>query len=288
MHRTLPIALILTLSIVNQVVAQANPQGGANNARVQSVGKLIETSKAAKQIEASANPQAKAKREEARALYRQAVDAIDAGDLKSGNELLRKASKAMFEAARMAGTKDVLAKKRERDYLTRLESVTALTDTHTRISQEKGITSENGELREFVDAKISEAKGLREANKLIEARKVLDVAYVAAKVAVEQARGGETLVRTLHFETKEEEYHYEVDRNDTHRMLVDVLLQEKIKANASLKMIVDKFMDKAAKTRASAEQQAASDDYETAVETMERATKEILRAIRSAGIYIPG
>ncbi len=288
MHRTLLITMILTLGSVNQVVAQANPQGAANNDRVQSVGRLIETSKAAKQIEASANPQAMAKRDEARALYRQAVDALNAGDLNSGNELLTKSSRTMFEAARMAGKEGVLEKKRERDYLTRLESVTALTDTYTRISQEKGTASEGGDLREIVDAKIVQAQSLRDAKKLVEARKVLDEAYVAAKMAIEQIRGGETLVRTLHFETKEDEYHYEVDRNDTHRMLVDVLLQEKIQANASLKSIVEKFMDQAAKTRATAEQQAASGDYETAVETMERATKEIVRAIRSAGIYIPG
>ncbi len=288
MHRTFLITLMLTLGGVNQVVAQANPQGVANNARVQSVGKLIETSKAAKQIETSANPQAKAKRDEARALYRQAVDAISAGDLTSGNELLTKASRTMFAAARMAGKEGVLDKKRERDYLTRLESVTALTDTHARISEEKGIASESSDLRGIVNAKLAQAQSLHDAKKLVEARKVLDEAYVAAKVAIEQVRGGETLVRTLHFETKAEEYHYEVDRNDTHRMLVDVLLQEKIRDNASLKSIVEKFMDQSAKTRATAEQQAASGDYKTAIETMERATKEIVRAIRSAGIYIPG
>ncbi len=281
MHRILLIALILILSSANQVVAQANPQGAANNARVQSVGKLIETSKAAKQIEASANPEAIAKRDEARALHRQAVEAINAGDLDSGNALLSKASKTIFEAVRMAGKNGVLEKKRERDYLTRLKAVNALTDTHARISQEKGIASESSNLREIVDAKIAQAQ-------LVEARKVLDEAYVAAKVAIEQVRGGETLVRTLHFATKEEEFHYEVDRNDTHIMLVDVLLQEKLKANAGLKSIVEKFMDKAAQTRATAEQQAAKGDYNTAVDTMERATKEILRAIRSAGIYIPG
>jgi tetratricopeptide (TPR) repeat protein len=288
MYRTLLISLILTFSGFTQLFAQTDPQSAASNARVQSVGKLITTSKAAKQIEMSANPEAMAKRDEARALYRQAVEAFNAGDQKSGNELLTKSSRTMFEAVRMAGTEEALKKKHERDYQTRLESVVALTDTHTRISQEKGTLSENGALLEIVDNKLAEAKSLHDAKKLVEARKVLDEAYAAAKMAIEQVRGGETLVRTLHFETKEQEYHYEVDRNDTHRMLVDMLLQEKIQANASLKTMVEKFMDKAAKTRATAEQQAASGDYEAAVETMERATKEIVRAIRSAGIYIPG
>lgn len=288
MYRTLLISLILTFSGFTQLFAQANPQSAASNARVQSVGKLITTSKAAKQIEMSANPEAMAKRDEARALYRQAVDAFNAGDQKSGNELLTKSSRTMFEAVRMAGTEEALEKKHERDYQTRLESVAALTDTHTRISKEKGLASESNDLREIVNTKMAQAQRLHDAKKLVEARKALDEAYVAAKMAIEQVRGGETLVRTLHFETKEQEYHYEVDRNDTHRMLVDMLLQEKIQANASLKTMVEKFMEKAAKTRATAEQQAASGDYEAAVETMERATKEIVRAIRSAGIYIPG
>ncbi len=288
MYRSFLITLMLTLSGVNQVGAQANPQGAVNNSRVQSVGKLIETSKAAKQIEASGNLEASSQRDEARTLYDQAVEAINVGDLERGNALLTKASKTMFEAARLAGNKEVSEKKRERDYLSRLDTVTALVDTHTRITQEQGTASNSGDLRALVDAKLAQAQRLRDAQKLVAARQVLDEAYVAATMAIEQVRGGETLVRTLHFETKQDEYQYEVDRNNTHRMLVDVLLKEKIAANVSLKSIVEKFMEKAAKTRASAEQQAAGGDYETAVGTMERATKEIVRAIRSAGIYIPG
>ncbi len=112
-------------------------------------------------------------------------------------------------------------------------------------------------------------------------------AYAAATVSIERLRGGETLVRELHFETKEDEYNYEVGRNDTHRMLVDILAKEKIGDNPGVLKMVDMFMDKAAKTRTLAEQQAAGGDFDNAVETMELATKEILRAIRSAGIYIP-
>ncbi len=288
MYKTLVIAVVVALSGVNQAAAQTKQQEAANNARAASVGQLIEKSASAQKIEASANPQAQGKREEARAFYRQAVDAINAGDLGRGNELLSKASKTMFEAVRMAGKNDVLQKKRERDYLNRLDAVNALVDTHSRISQDKGAPSEGGDLRKLVDNKLADAQRLREEKKLAEARKLVDEAYVAATMAIEQVRGGETLVRTLHFETKEEEYRYEVGRNDTHRILVDMLLQEKLQANASLQSIVKKFMEKAALTRATAEQQASSGDYETAVETMEQATKEIVRAIRMAGIYIPG
>jgi hypothetical protein len=71
-------------------------------------------------------------------------------------------------------------------------------------------------------------------------------------------------------------------------MLVDVLLQEKMKSNGSVQTMVTKFMDKADKLRAQADQQASAGEYETAITTLEQSTKEIVRAIRSAGIYIPG
>ena len=117
---------------------------------------------------------------------------------------------------------------------------------------------------------------------------MLDEAYVAAKVAIEHLRGGETLVRSLDFASSEEEYHYEVDRNDTHRMLVDVLLKEKMRTNGGIETMVNKFMKRADELRVRADSQASDGEYENAVTTLEQSTKEIVRAIRSAGIYIPG
>jgi hypothetical protein len=92
----------------------------------------------------------------------------------------------------------------------------------------------------------------------------------------------------LNFASSEEEYHYEVDRNDTHRMLVDVLLKEKMNTNWGIEAMVNKFMESADKLRARADEQASDGEYENAIGTMEESTKEIVRAIRSAGIYIPG
>ena len=71
-------------------------------------------------------------------------------------------------------------------------------------------------------------------------------------------------------------------------MLVDVLLQEKMKTNGGIETMVNKFMHRADELRARADEQASDGEYENAVTTLEQSTKEIVRAIRSAGIYIPG
>ncbi len=257
-------------------------------ARLKFVEKLTEHSSAADQVKESTNPDAKARHEQTRALYQKALSAYNINDYKAAAELLNQALRTMFEAVRMADPDKVLAEKRERDFQSRLASVNALADAHNRVSQEKDARAANSELRQLVDRKVSQAHTLRQAGKLVAGRRALDEAYVAIKVAIESLRGGDTLVRALHFDTKEEEYHYEVDRNDTHRMLVDVLLREKMEGSETIKKMVQSFIDKAAGTRNKAEELAGKGDYDAAVKTMEQSTKDILRAIRSAGIYIPG
>lgn len=285
--RSILILGIASLLCAGETVAQTSQTGGVSANRLQSVEKLIENSSAARQVEASGEPQALARRDEARALYKQALAAAQAGDQEQAEKLLSQATKTMFEAVRMADQEEVVAEKHARDFDSRLESVNALLEAHDRVSQEKGAEVANGELRSLVQRKLADAQSLREQGRPEEGRKRLDEAYVAAKVAIENLRGGDTLVRSLNFETKEEEYRYEVDRNDTHQMLIKVLLQEKME-KAGVEQMVQQFMGKAAEARAEAERKAAGGDYDGAVSTMEESTKHLVRAIRSAGIYIPG
>jgi len=48
------------------------------------------------------------------------------------------------------------------------------------------------------------------------------------------------------------------------------------------------FVDKAAALRGQAEGQARGGDHAAGVRLLEDATRELVRAIRSGGIYIPG
>ncbi|MBF0384039.1 MAG: hypothetical protein HQL69_23740, partial [Magnetococcales bacterium] len=112
-----------------------------------------------------------------------------------------------------------------------------------------------------------------------------DEAYITAKLEIEKLRRGDTLIRTLHFDSPEEEYHYEVDRNNTHQMLVKMLLESK---SESTKKRADKFVVKATELRKKADKLAASKKYKEAITTLEASTKELVRAIRVGGVFIPG
>jgi hypothetical protein len=256
--------------------------------QLERVETLTERSSAARHVRQSTQVEAKARHAEAQALVRDAIAAYGAGDYAVAGNLLTRATRTMFEAARLANPAKVLAKKRRRDFDNRLTSVNALLKAHGRVSQEKGKEAESRALRELVEKRVARATELAGRGKVSEGRKALDEAYVAIKVAIESLRGGDTLVRSLSFATKEEEYHYEIDRNDTFRMLLDILVAEKVRANPGMARMVKTFLDQAAAGRARAEEQAKGGDFESAVQSLEQSTKHIGRAIRSAGVYIPG
>jgi len=260
-----------------------------SGSRIQAVEKLLVTSSAAKQIRGSNNHEAKEKHEQAVTILGKARQAENKGDEQQAADLLKQAIKIMFEATRMIEKDKSSIAKDAQEFDSLKASVDALMDAYINIRKEKGIDSvQENELYPFVSTRVEQAVALKQDNRVEEGHKLLDEAYVAAKVAIEHLRGGETLVHTLNFANSEEEYYYEVDRNDTHRMLVDVLLKEKMSKNSSARAMVNKYLAKANALRAAAITQASDGKYENAITILEQSTKEIVRAIRSAGIYIPG
>ena len=256
--------------------------------RLVSVETLIEKSSAAKQVEASAHAPAAALRDKARALRQQAGDAFRASDYVAASRLLDDAAKVFFEGVRLAAPEQVTGEKAQRDFANRLESVKALLVAQQRISAEKQQGAKGAQVTAMIESKIRDATALAAAGKLDQGRAVLDQVYRDTNVAIEGLRQGDTLVRSLNFANKEEEYLYEVDRNDTHKMLIKVLLDERRAGNAGLESLVQKHMEQAAALRANAEAMAARKDFESGIKLLEDSTKELVRAIRGAGVYIPG
>jgi hypothetical protein len=250
----------------------------------QAVKLLIESSSAAKQIEASGVKQAQDDRVHARELHAQAASAFDAGDVSKAAQLLAEASKTMFQAVRQAAPDSITTDKKRGDFEQRLKSIAALEDALKRIASEKKAASDGAIAS--IDKLVAEAKG-QEPGNIDDARMTLDKAYLTAKLAVEKLRDGDTLVRTLKFDSQADEYRYEVDRNDSHRMLVKMLLDEKRKIG-SIDDMVAKSVDEAALLRKNAEALAGRGDFDAAIKMLEQSTAALVRAIRGAGIYIPG
>lgn len=178
--------------------------------------------------------------------------------------------------------------KQRQDFDNRMASVDALLMAQRRIVEEKKGGAKETQVGDRIGAMMVEAEALAAAGKLEQGREVLDRAYVMVKKDIQGLRGGETLVRSLNFASKEEEYRYEIDRNDTHTMLVDLLLKEKRQSVSGLDEIVSSRIKQAMLLRAMAEAFAAQGDFESGIKKLEESTHEIVHAIRAAGVFIPG
>lgn len=275
-------AMPVAVGQATQARAVAVPDAAQIERRLQSVRTLVESSSAARQIDSSGKPEAIAQRNRARGLLQLAEEAYAARDFRSANGLLDDAARQLFASARQTG--GPRADGERADFAARMESTRALLAAQKRIAVEKSApgAADTGARIERLMAQASQAA---EGGNFAEARPLLDQAYLTAKAAIGSLRGGDTLVRVLTFASKEEEYHYEVDRNDTHRMLVKLLVERQAGGNVE---IVRSFVEKANGLRGQAEASARRNDFEGATRLLEDATRELVRAIRNAGIYIPG
>lgn len=282
-------AIAVTGTSAADTAASRLAAGGVDREQLQfnmeSVSKLLTVSSAARQIDSSRAPEALSRRDKALETLRAAQAALASGDLQQANALLIEVRATFFDAVRLAAPEELIAKKQESDYRARLDSVKALLAAYQRIAGEKKDQARGvPETIALIERSMAEAAMLAAAGRHRDGRAELDRAYLVAKSAISGLRSGDTLVRSLNFASKEEEFHYEVDRNNTHQMLIKVLLEDKKAAEGG----IQGFLAKANELRAAADAAATQGRYPDAIRLLEDSTAELVRAIRNAGVYIPG
>jgi hypothetical protein len=284
---TLVLGMALAVDAANGPPPQRLDDPDAVESRLENLQRLLGKSASTKRIEESDNDEAKRLKAEAEEHVKAAGTLLQDGQTLKASEQLQLATDKMFTAIRAAGAGQVGEEKKRHDFNDRFESTNVLVLALERIAEEKGQQQRYaGEIR-AIRAKMDLAQRRADKGDMVAARSDIDGAYEEAKAAVEGLRQGDTLVRSLNFANKEEEYRYELDRNDTHQMLVKVLLEDRA-LDARAQEAVDQRVKTASGLRKKAEKEAASGDFGAAVTTLEAATKELVRAIRSAGVYIPG
>jgi len=279
----LVLALLCGLSQTTFAEGRDRNPGPATEARIEMARKLLFDSSAAKQVDGSGVQEALDIKARAIATFE---EAIARDDMAARSEGVDKAIAMMFEAVAATKSKSTTNKER-RDYDNRYQSLETLLDAHERIAREKAQRASHEALLEAIEVDTDAAARYYAAGDYFAARTHLDKAYEATKASLEGMRHGETLTRELKFETAEDEYRYELDRNDTHRMLLTVLLEEKMQDD-SVKNRVGPMIDAADELRKQALGLATEGKFEQAIEVLDNSTRELVKAIRGAGVYIPG
>ena len=281
MNARLGILLLLVASGVHAQDAGQTERASVER-RVQSVQTLVESSSAAREVEKSGRADALMRRNQARQAARLARAAYDTGDLKSASALAEDATRHLIAAARFARD-EPHPEEGARELAVRMDSVGALVAALRRIDEEKH-ASGTPQVAARIDGLLAEAKAHAAAGRVAEARPLAEQAYLLAKAAVTAMRGGDTLVRSLKFASKEDEYHYELDRNDTHRMLLGLFLKRQ--GREASPPTAD--LERSGTLRREAEARAARREHGEAIGLLEESTRLLVRTIRAAGIFIPG
>ena len=293
-HKTSTVCLLLSFRYFIAISALCLPMYGLTAPSVEQlekdikfVDRMVNQSEGAKKIATDSNEQAKELQQKANDLLQQARDALKAGDTAKVSQLLGQAKLTMFQAMRGVGG-EVKSQKQQDDFQRRWDSAESLLQAHNRYAEENKLNGDAVKTAQHVEETLKKAREVFAKGERESARQMVDDAYLSIKLSLTRLRSGQTIVSALNFANKEEEYQYELDRNDTHKMLVQVVLKEKLEANPGLAKLVDMNMKIAEDLREKASQQAKQGDFDAAVQTMEQSTSQIIRAIRAAGIYIPG
>jgi len=248
---------------------------------------LLNESSVAKQIRNSDIEEVKRLCNQAVEQYELALRAFESGDNDAATAGLSETIRLVYAAVAADQLNDTVTAKDDRDFQNRRASVDALLAAHQRISAEKNRRKEHEVLRQEINVYLDAADEFLKAGDAEQVWQQLNAAYNKVKIAVKQLREGDTLIRELKFATKEDEYIYELDRNESHKMLIRVLLQEQLE-DERIRKIIEPLLSGADDLRKLAEFQASDGQFADAVESLEKSTRELVKAIRSAGVYIPG
>lgn len=250
------------------------------------VHKLLTKSSIATLVQSSDSDQVISMYRQAIQLYNQSVNQDDSNE---SGQLLNQARMAMLKAGQLARQSSGSTDKWQKEYNKRLASVDSLVNALSGIGDDKSTYRQTiEETLAEVNRIRTESSQLASAKQWEQANETLQHAYLMVKTAIQNMRQGDVLVRTLNFATPAEEYHYELDRNQTHFMLLKLLVERKTNLSERVSVRINTSRAQAEQLADEAEQLFQAKDFKQAISKLEESTRFLIKAIRMGGVFIPG
>lgn len=255
-------------------------------ARLRSIRILLNGSSVSRKVEAAGVEQAVSLLREARSTWDTARSLHEAGDDPAAEQNLDRCVQLVTRAVRES--RDAFSDKERlrAAFASKEASVLALLSAQRRVAEEKGHPAGSREARESAEGLLTEARRLFAAESLVDALLQLDLSYRTVRLSLFSLRNGDSLDNRKEFASKAEEYAYELDRNESYRMFVFVLLDGKGLSKQVVAQI-QALCEEADAVARRAKEQAASGSYGEAIVDLWVSSRLLARAIRLGGVYIP-
>lgn len=258
-------------------------RNSAVSRKIDLLGRLVHNSSAAVRIENSDNDAAKTLLKQAKSAWENAVIELEIMNIdkaeisaKDGLIIMTRASSAVADTARL-----------KNEQLTRYkqyrERIASFTDAFQRIAAEKQESINYLLDMQGIEETIKKAEKLAKEDNYTEANKLLAETADSVEFALAKARHKETLLHELKFDSLEDEYSYEKQRNHSYILLADLIKKQK---NVDEKRL-QKFqssLDENEKMRKKADMLARSGDIEAAIKVLEAGTQNLARTLRASGV----
>jgi len=281
---------LVVLAVLLAAPAQAQNRVPADAAttgqKAEFVENLVTKSVSVTRIEESGDSAARSALAEARELVAAAKSDLGKGAVEPANQKLDQALALVnAEIRRLSGDEVRGAHDREM-YQRRLKAVSTFLAAYQRVAED-GSSRSAAKQAEIIRGLVGKAEGEAGQGRYPQAIEILNDAYVTARGDIREMRQGQTLTRSLNFATPEEEYDYELGRNESHFLLLKFAMTENMPAGSVIGRITEN-RTAAEKLRAEAEGKAAAGSYPDAIGLLNQSTELLLKSIRMSGIFIPG
>ena len=252
------------------------------------VENMVFRSVAAKTIAQSGDSEAIAALEKAKGLVEEAKASSASGQYKDADDKLNQALKLVNEHSRRLTLGSVGAERAKVLFERRRHAVETFLNAYKRVSSDPKADASQlpKEHASWIADKLAEADALFAKGEHEKAQVLLDAAYERTRGLIRTMRAGQTLTQSLNFATAEDEYVYELKRNDSFFALLEFAIVEKNPSGSVVERI-HKNRDKAREVRGAAEGKAKSGDHPGGIAELNASTKILLQAIRMSGIFVP-
>ncbi|MDX1606500.1 MAG: hypothetical protein R3202_09935 [Candidatus Competibacterales bacterium] len=274
------LTLLLALCLPLLVAAETDPARVA--VKLKLLGNLVSDSPAAQRIESSEHStESQARLKAARAAHDEARQLLDQGLTAEAEARIDAGLRAFSNAARNVSDHERQNNQARRQYQERLERIDSFREALARVVADKGASV--GLDPALLDRRLERAEQLHGEARYPEASRELELALGELEQALTAARDQETLVYTTEFASPQEAYDYELERNRSHAMLVELMLSRQEIA-APTRTMIEQFVERNSTARSQAETLAGEGQPEAALEVLEQGTEHLIRALRLAGV----
>lgn len=276
------IAVMLLFGGSAYVLADKDKSGSIYN-KVKFLDWLVNDSPVSKRVEDSEDEEAIQQLKRAQEMWEQATEHSERSEYALAEVHISEGLKLMTRISRKFKDQDRVRQARIDLYKQVKDHVDMFVVSFDRIAEEKGRDHIIKMLdRDKLNGLLSSAESNYEEGDLVMANHLMRQAADMVDHALSDARHEDVLLRELSFENLEEEYAYELQRNESYVMIID-LMQKKSATSQASAGYVKKMIEANAKRREEAEVLVKNGKFEQGIALLEKSTDKLSRALRVSG-----